>query len=134
MAMTGRTRSQRGFTLIEMMIVIAIIGILASISLPQFKTSLILSREAVLKEDLFRLRQAIDQYQADKGVYPPSLDSLVEEGYVRRIEADPFTKAPDWQTVPSEPDPSAPDQAPGVYDVHSSTEELSLGGEPYKEW
>jgi general secretion pathway protein G len=134
MVMTDRAPDQRGFTLIEMMIVIAIIGILASIALPQFRTSIVTSREAVLKEDLFRLRQAIDQYQADKGVYPPSLDTLVEEGYIRSIQPDPFTRAPDWQIVLSEPDPSAPDQAPGVYDVHSASEELSLSGEPYKEW
>jgi len=132
--MTDRAASQRGFTLIEMLIVITIIGILASIAVPQYSRSVLASREAVLKEDLYRLRQAIDQYRADKGVYPPSLDTLVEEGYVRRIEPDPFTQASDWQTVLSEPDPNAPDQPPGVYDVHSASGELSLGGQAYSEW
>jgi general secretion pathway protein G len=134
MVTTDRTAGQRGFTLIEMIIVITIIGILASIAVPQFSRSVLASREAVLKEDLFRLRQAIDQYRADKGVYPETLDKLVEEGYVRRLEPDPFTKAADWQVVLAEPDANAPDQAPGVYDVHSASSDLSLGGQAYSEW
>ena len=132
--MKDRVAGHPGFTLIEMLIVITIIGILASIAVPQYSRSVLASREAALKEDLYRLRQAIDQYRADKGVYPPTLDTLVEEGYVRRIEPDPFTKAPDWQVVMAEPDPSAPDQPPGVYDVHSASGDVSLAGQAYSEW
>jgi general secretion pathway protein G len=132
--MFDRASKQNGFTLIEMMIVITIIGILVSIAVPQYSRSVLASREAVLKEDLYRLRQAIDQYRADKGVYPPSLDTLVEEGYVRRIEPDPFTGAADWQTVLSEPDPNAPDQPPGVYDVHSASSGQTSAGQAYSEW
>jgi general secretion pathway protein G len=132
--MAHRGDNQNGFTLIEMLIVITIIGILASIAVPQMGRSVLASREAVLKEDLYRFRQAIDQYRADKGVYPPTLEALVEEGYIRRIEEDPFTKATDWQVVLAEPDPNAPDEAPGVYDVHSASSQLSLSGQAYSEW
>jgi general secretion pathway protein G len=135
--MVGRTRArdEQGFTLIEMIIVVTIMGILAAIAVPQFRTSLTISREAVLKEDLYRFRQAIDQYHADKGYYPASLETLVEEGYLRRIEPDPFTKGTDWVIVNSEPEPDAPsDQSVGVYDVHSAATGDSLGGGPYSEW
>jgi general secretion pathway protein G len=88
-----------GFTLLELITVVAIIGILVGIALPNYKTAIMQSREAVLKEDLFRFRDVIDQYYADKGKYPASLDSLVDEGYLRKVPADPITGAPDWEVA-----------------------------------
>jgi general secretion pathway protein G len=89
-----------GFTLIELLVVLALIVILASVGLAQYKNSVIYSKQAVLKDDLFKLNEAIDQYYADKGQYPSSLESLVTDGYIRAIPVDPFTNsASSWQTV-----------------------------------
>src|SRR3954453_9255625 len=99
----------RGFTLIELMVVLSIIIILASVGLAQYRNSMVRANEAVLKEDLFRMRDAIDQYYADKGQYPTSLDDLASEGYLRKMPDDPFTKSSSsWQAVPAEPDPNNP--------------------------
>jgi len=114
--------------------VVALIGILAAIALPNYRVAIIQSREAVLKENLFRMRDLIDQYYVDKGQYPPSLETLVEEGYLRKLPEDPFTRGADWTPVYSEPDPDRPAEAPGVYDVKSASELLSLAGTPYNEW
>src|SRR5580692_11467619 len=99
--------------MIELLIVLSLIVSLATIGMAQYRTSVIHSREAVLKEDLFRLRDAIDQYYADKGQYPSSLDALVSDGYMRKVPEDPFTRSnQSWQTVPSEPDPNNPTAQP----------------------
>ena len=121
--------------MIELLIVLSLIVILSTMGMSQYRSSVIHSREAVLKEDLFRLRDAIDQYYADKGQYPASLDALVSDGYMRRVPEDPFTKSnQSWQTVPSEPDPNNPTAQPGVYDIKSGSEESSLDGSKYSEW
>ena len=123
-----------GFTLIELMMVAFVISVLAAIALPQYKHAITNAREAVLRENLFRFRDSIDQYQADKGRYPASLESLVEEGYLRKIPADPITGVADWEAVPAEPDPDNPGEPPGIYDVKSASPALSLAGTPYAEW
>jgi general secretion pathway protein G len=124
----------RGWTLIELLIVISLISILATIGLASYRNSVTASKEAILKTDLYRMRDAIDQYYADKGEYPPTLDSLVSEGYMRKIPEDPFTRAADWQTLPAEPNPSRPTAEPGVYDVKSSSQDTALDGSRYADW
>ena len=128
-------RRARGLTLIELLVVVSIIVILATMGMTQYRNSVIYSREGVLKEDLFRMRDAIDQYYADKGQYPSTLDALVTDGYVRKIPDDPFTKSnSSWQTVPAEPDPNNPTAEAGVYDVKSGSEATALDGTKYAEW
>jgi general secretion pathway protein G len=130
----GRPHPFGGFTLLELITVVALVSILAAIALPNYRVAIIESKEAVLKENLFRLRDLIDQYYVDKGQYPASLDTLVEDGYLRKLPEDPFTRAADWAPVYSEPDPDRPSEPPGVYDVKSASEQVSLEGSPYNEW
>jgi general secretion pathway protein G len=128
-------KTERAFTLLELITVVALISILAAIALPQYKVAIIQAKEATLRENLFRFRDLIDQYQADKGQYPASLETLVQEGYLRKIPQDPFTQAPDWVPVLEETDPDRPAaEAPGVFDVKSASEQVSMGGTPYAEW
>ncbi len=127
--------SERGFTLIELLVVAAILIVLAGIGLAQYRNSVVRAREAVLKEDLFRMRDAIDQYYADKMQYPSSLDALVSDGYMRKLPDDPFTMSSStWQTVPSEPDPTNPTASPGIYDVKSGSEATALDNTKYADW
>ena len=126
---------EAGFTIIELLVVVSIIVILASMGMTQYRQSVIYSRESVLKEDLFRLRDAIDQYYADKGQYPSTLDALVSDGYVRKIPEDPFTKSTSsWLAVPAEPDPNNPTSEAGVYDVKSGSDATAIDGTKYAEW
>ena len=131
--LTGRGSS--GFTLIELMVVISLLVILASMGLVQYRHSIVRSKEAVLKEDLFRIRDAIDQYYADKNQYPSTLDALVSDGYIRTVPKDPFTQSESsWQQVPAEPDPNNPIAEPGVYDIKSGSDATALDGTRYAEW
>ncbi len=128
-------RRAAGFTLIELLVVVTLIVVLAAIGMSTYSTSVTRAKEAVLREDLFRMKDAIDQYNADKGTYPPDLSSLVTDGYMRQIPKDPFTESADtWQTVMSEPDPANPNAAPGVYDVKSGSTGTGMDGRPYAEW
>jgi general secretion pathway protein G len=133
--MRRRDSALGGFTLIEILIVISLIFVLAGIALVQYQRSVTRTKEAVLKEDLFRLRDAIDQYYADKNKYPESLEALVTEKYIRAVPVDPFTQsAESWQPVMSEPDPLNPTAQPGIYDVKSGAEGSSLDGTNYSDW
>ena len=126
----------KGFTLIELMAVMTIVGILAAIAAPSYMRHTIRAREAVLMEDLYQMRQSIDAFYADNGKYPDSLDELVSTRYLRGIPADPFTKSTGtWTVVPPDPMPDSGDLAEGgVFDVHSGTDLLSLTGSPYSDW
>jgi general secretion pathway protein G len=125
----------RGFTMIELLVVMVLIVILATIGMTQYRSSVIHAREATLKEDLFRMRDAIDQYYADKGNYPSTIDALVSDGYMRKVPEDPFTKSStSWQTVPAEPDPNNPAAEAGVYDIKSGSDATALDGTRYSEW
>ena len=125
---------ESGWTLVEMLIVITLVVTMASLATISYGTAISRSREAVLKEDLFRLRDAIDQYRADRGEYPASLEMLVSEQYLRSIPEDPFTASnTTWQTIMAEFDPSNP-LAQGIFDVRSGAEGLAIDGSSYAEW
>jgi general secretion pathway protein G len=133
--MVKDNRFSRGFTLIELLIVMTLLVVLASIGMPTYQNSVRRAREATLKEDLFRMRDAIDQYYADKTKYPQSIQDLVTDGYLREIPKDPITDSRDtWTTVPAEPDPNNPAAEPGVYSVKSGSEATSMEGTKYSEW
>ena len=121
--------------MVELLVVISIIVILAAMGMAQYRNSVIRAREAVLKEDLFRMRDAIDQHYADKGKYPASLEDLVTAGYLRKVPVDPMTQSADtWQTVQAEPDPANLTVEPGIYNVRSGAEGEALDGSKFSEW
>lgn len=131
----ARFTRESGFTLVELLVVIAIISVLAAMAVVQYRNSIQLAQEATLKTNLVRMRDAIDQYYADKGKYPASLDALVTDHYLRKMPEDPFTKSADtWQTVPAEPDPSNPSAEPGIYDVKSGAQGQGLNGSSFTDW
>jgi len=132
--MRSRLRRNDGFTLIELMIVMAIIVILAGMAVVMYANSVTRSKEAVLRTDLFRMRDAIDQYYADKNKYPASLETLVSEKYLRGVPVDPFTNSSDtWQTTMAEPDPANPGEI-GIFDVKSGSDQTAIDGTRYADW
>jgi general secretion pathway protein G len=148
--------NSRGFTLIELMIVVSIIGILAAIAVPNYQWGIIKTKESVLREDLYNFRSTIDQFYADQGKYPDTLTELVDKKYLRGIPKDPITKTDDWVTVPPPADTTSPTSGsspssvydtstikPGqilnansgnVYDVHSNSDLMGTDGKAYKEY
>lgn len=127
-------RRDSGWTLIELLVVLSIIMILTSMALTQYRSSVLQAREAALKSDLFLMRDAIDQYYADKGKYPDSLQTLVTEAYLRAIPIDPFTKAADWQTTQADPVPGSTSADAGIYDVKSASDQTAMDGSRYADW
>jgi len=126
---------QSGFTLVELMVVMLIIGVLAAIAIPNFVASIKNAKEAVLKEDLHVMRNAIDSYTMDKQKAPQSLDDLVQSGYLREIPQDPMTHSKEtWVTTTDDTLESIDQTEPGVNDVHSGSQEVGTDGQAYSSW
>lgn len=120
---------RRGFTLIELLVVLAIVATLLTLVVPRYYQHVERSREAVLRENLATVRDAIDQYHADAGTWPPSLESLAERRYLRAVPVDPITESRDtWEIV------APPDGEPGVYDIRSGAEGSATNGQAYADW
>jgi general secretion pathway protein G len=138
---TGRQERQAGFTLLELLVVMTIIGILAAVAVPALRDSPQRAREAALREDLFAFRSVIDQYHGDKGNYPVDLPTLVTDGYLRKIPIDPMTKSADtwvltYEELSQDQQSQQADQPPqpGIIDVHSGSQAKALDGTLYKDW
>jgi general secretion pathway protein G len=131
----GGFNSARGFTLLELMIVMFIIIILVTVAMPQYQHYVQAARESVLRDDLKKMRTLIDQYAADKGKLPQSLDDLVTSGYMREIPVDPMTEKPDWQLITGD-DPNSTKGGTGLIDVKSASGDTSSDpdGKPYSDW
>jgi general secretion pathway protein G len=128
-------RQDAGFTLMELMIVMMIIGILMLIAVPRFTGAINTAREAVLKEDLNVMREAIDSYTVDKQKAPQSLDDLIADGYLKTIPQDPFTYVKDsWVTETGDALHSLDQTDPGIDNIHSGSQDLGSDGQPYSNW
>ena len=123
-----------GFTLIELMIVMAITAILLAMAVPMYQKSVVRSKESVLRQNLFTLRTVIDEYTYDKAKAPQSLQDLVSEGYLRQVPVDPMTAQADWTTIMEDAVSSVNQTEPGIFDVRSKSDKKSLEGTPYNEW
>jgi general secretion pathway protein G len=135
MTRTHGSRASAGFTLIEMLVVVALIGIVASIAVGQYRKSIVRAKEAVLRENLFTMRTQINNYFADKGKYPGSLEELVEAEYLRDMPVDPITQSNStWIPKLAEMDDTDISTEPGIEDVHSGAQGTGLDGTPYGEW
>jgi general secretion pathway protein G len=130
----ARHAHDRGWTLIELLVVLSIIMILTSVAMVQYRNSVQYAKEGALRSNLFLMRDAIDQYYADKNKYPESLEALVSEHYLRAVVKDPITNAVDWQTVPAESEPGTVTTTAGIYDVKSNSPDAAIDGSRYSEW
>ena len=127
-------RGARGFTLVEMLIVVAIVGILAGMAIPSYRHAVTKAKEAVLAEDLWILRDLINQFYVDKGRYPTGLDELVTEKYLKAAPVDPFTKLAEWEEIPEEVGEEETLTEPGIVDVKSKAPGMGTNGVAYAEW
>ncbi|HEU0141458.1 MAG TPA: prepilin-type N-terminal cleavage/methylation domain-containing protein [Bryobacteraceae bacterium] len=126
---------RRGFTIVELMIVLTIVGILVSIAIPIYQKSIIRAKESVLKSNLFTLRTVIDEYTYDKQKAPQSLQDLVNDGYLRQVPVDPMTGSDStWKIIMEDAMNSIDQTEPGIFDVKSGSDRMSLEGTPYSEW
>ena len=124
----GTVTGERGFTLVELMIIVTIVGILATLAVPSYQQSVVKTREAVLVRDLFTIRDLLDQHRADKGKYPDALKDLVKMGYLKAVPVDPFTRsASTWQEIYEMTEG-------GVFDIHSGSDFVGTNGVPYNQW
>jgi general secretion pathway protein G len=131
----GRRNSRSGFTLIELMIVMAIVVILIATAIPQYQKSLIRAKESVLKNNLFTIRMMIDEYSYDKQKAPQSLQDLVQEGYLREVPRDPMTgNNNSWRIIMEDATQATSSTEPGIFDVRSGSDKTSLEGTPYSDW
>ena len=127
--------AESGWTLIELLVVISIVIILAALALTQYRNSILYAKEAALASDLFLMRDAIDQYYADKGKYPESLQTLVSDNYLRNIPRDPFTSSADtWTTTMADAQPGQLSGSTGIFDVKSGAEGTAQDGRRYADW
>jgi len=130
-----RKRRVLGFTLIELMIVMAIIAVLMSVAIPIYTRSIVRSKESVLKNNIYTLRTVIDEYTYDKQKAPQSLEDLVSEGYLRQVPVDPITgTAESWKLIMEDPGNTVNQNEPGIFDIRSGSDKTSLEGTPYSEW
>jgi general secretion pathway protein G len=128
-------RARRGFTFVELMIVMAIIAVLLSVAVPIYSRSIMRAKESVLKNNLFTLRTVIDEYTYDKQKAPQSLQDLVSSGYLRQIPVDPITTtAESWKIIQEDSTNTVDQSQPGIFDVRSGSDKTSLEGTPYAEW
>ncbi|MBS1856065.1 MAG: prepilin-type N-terminal cleavage/methylation domain-containing protein [Acidobacteria bacterium] len=131
----GRRRSRRGFTFVEIMVVLTIIVIIISMAVPIYQRSIMRAKESVLKNNLFTLRTVIDNYTYDKGKAPQTLQDLVTEGYLQKIPMDPMVgNNTSWRTIMEDASQSVNQSEPGIFDVKSSSDKNGLDGTPYAEW
>jgi general secretion pathway protein G len=134
-ALRRAAKSSRGFTMMELMVVIAIILVLIGLAAGRYEKSIIRAREAVLKQDLQTMRSAIQQYTLDKAAGPQSLDDLVSAGYLREVPTDPMTRAREWHTDSDNVLLSTDQTSPGITDVHSTSDSVSpFESTPYSSW
>jgi general secretion pathway protein G len=130
-----RPRARNGFTLIEIMIVMAIIVILIATAIPYYQKAIIRSRESVLKNNLFTMRTLIDEYSYDKQKAPQALQDLVTDGYLREVPRDPMTgNNTSWRVINEDAGQSINSSEPGIFDVRSGSDKMGLDGTPYSEW
>lgn len=127
-------RRRFGFTLVELMIVMAIIAVLMSVAIPIYSRSIVRAKESVLKNNLFTMRTVIDEYTYDKQKAPQTLNDLVSDGYMRQVPVDPITGATDWRVIMEDASNTVNQSEPGIFDVRSSSDKTSLEGTPYSEW
>ena len=127
--------ARRGFTLVELMIVMTVITIIISLAIPMYQKSIVRAKESVLRNNLFTLRTLIDEYTFDKQKAPQALDDLVREGYLRQVPLDPITGSnQSWHVVMEDSVASVSQSEPGIFDVHSGADQTSLEGTPYSQW